>query len=150
MTSNAGKDKSCPELPHRAEDFVPHRPPMLVVSALLTRQDDNATAEAHIPAKGFFISTGNKLLPEYYIEAVAQTMAAANGYDAYSDLENKKKQRYLVGIDSFEWHSEAAPGTVATVSIEKKFQFGSVTILEGQVRQDELLLASGTLKVWEE
>lgn len=145
----AALDKALhPELPHSAEIFVPHRPPMLLVAQLVQRQGDRAVVEALAPVEGFFVSADNTLLPEYYVEVVAQAMAAANGYDSFNTVD--KRIRYLVGLDDFTWHGDATPGSLLTINIEKTFQFGSVTIMRGQLTQGQRLIAAGVLKVWEE
>ncbi|MBW2164233.1 MAG: hypothetical protein JRF43_07295, partial [Deltaproteobacteria bacterium] len=113
-------------LPLPARLLVPHRPPMLIVNQLLERNEDTALAEAIVPTEGIFLDPQAGLLPEYFIELIAQSIAAINGFDA------RKENRppligYLVGIDNFSWIDRARPGETLQVSIKKTFEFQAVT-----------------------
>jgi len=136
------------ELPCVAEQFLPHRPPMLLISRLLERQGDTAVAEAVIPRGGLFVDPEKGLLPEYFIEIIAQTLAATSGYDALLD-HAPQNDGFLVGVDNFIWPTQQAEPESVRIHIEKTFEFGGVTIIHGQVLAGEHLLAQGDIKVWE-
>ncbi len=136
------------QLPCPAEKLVPHRPPMLFIDSLLERFGDRATASAVVPEDGICVDPAQGLLPEFLIEVIAQTMAAANGYDALCDGK-KNHDGFLVGIDEFAFEATPATGRTIRIEIEKTFEFGAVKIIRGQVFEGDMLLASGTLKVWE-
>lgn len=136
------------ELPCPAEMLVPHRPPMLLIDRLIERKGDMAVAEAHVPQKGPCVDKERGLLPEFFIEIIAQTMAAVNGYDAL--LEGKKlNDGFLVGIDDFSWNTAPLPNKTLQVKVEKTFEFGVVKIIRGEVLCNDVLLAKGEIKVWE-
>ncbi len=136
------------ELPCAAEQLLPHRPPMLLISRLLERQGDTAVAEAIIPRDGLFVDPEKGLLPEYFIEIIAQTMAATSGYDS-SLAHIPLSDGFLVGIDNFLWPSRQIEAGIVRIHIEKTFEFGGVTIIHGQVVAGDNLLAQGDIKVWE-
>ena len=136
------------QLPCPAEKLVPHRPPMLFIDSLLERFGDRATASAIVPDDGICVDPAQGVLPEFFIEVIAQTMAAVNGYDALCDGK-KKHDGFLVGIDEFIFEGIPAAGGTIRIEIEKIFEFGAVKIIRGQVFEGDMLLASGTLKVWE-
>ena len=69
-------------LPLPARLLVPHRPPMLIIHQLLERNEDTALAESIVPTEGIFLDPQGGLLPEYFIEFIAQSIAAINGFDA--------------------------------------------------------------------
>ena len=136
-------------LPLPARLLVPHRPPMLIIHQLLERNEDTALAEAIVPTEGMFLDPQGGLLPEYFIELIAQSIAAINGFDT------RKENRppligYLVGIDNFSWTDKARPGETLQISLKKTFEFQAVTIMEGRVIGPNGLVACGELKVWEE
>jgi 3-hydroxyacyl-[acyl-carrier-protein] dehydratase len=136
-------------LPLPARLLVPHRPPMLIIHQLLERNEDTTLAEAMVPTEGIFLDPQGGLLPEYFIELIAQSVAAINGFDA------RKESRppligYLVGIDNFSWIDKARPGETLQISLKKTFEFQAVTIMEGRVIGPNGLVAYGELKVWEE
>ncbi|MCK5231325.1 MAG: ACP dehydratase, partial [Desulfobulbaceae bacterium] len=128
------------------------RPPMLLVDRLLERDcaKDLCIAEARAPIDGIFVNETGMLIPEYYLELIAQSMAAGNGYDAQCDRVSERTG-YLVGIDAFTWFQDALPGEILRVDLKKIFEFGSVTIMAGEViNQKGRVIAEGEIKVWEE
>ena len=133
-------------LPCPADRLVPHRPPMLIVRELLERQGDTALVAAQVPAAGIWVNQGG-VLPEYYVELVAQAIAAANGYDALQEGK-PPANGFLVGVDEFHWLAAAAPGERLLVTVEKTFEFGAVKIIRGTVRNDAGIKADGEIKVW--
>lgn len=142
-----GQTKHC-QLPCSAEILVPHRPPMLLVDTLLERDGDRATASAVVPQNGICVDPDQGILPEFFIEVIAQTMAAVNGYDALCAGKNPQ-DGFLVGIDEFSFEAVPALGKTIRIEVEKTFEFGAVKIIRGQVFDEDMLLASGTIKVWE-
>ncbi|MBU0673131.1 MAG: ACP dehydratase [Proteobacteria bacterium] len=141
-----------PELPLPAEQLVPQRPPMLLVGQLLrrAREPDEALAEADVPLDGIFIDPNGQVLPEYFVELVAQAMAAVNGYDSLVEGASGGKG-FLVGIDGFTWPGTASPGDHLRVEITKVYEFGPVSVMHGIVLNDQgFVLASGDIKAWEE
>ena len=145
--------KSPFELPDSVEKLIPQREPMLLVSRLLARNKDAdySLVEAVIPESGIFIDKENTVAPEFYIELIAQAMAATNGYDMI--VEGKDSAiGYLVGIDSFSWHQPARPGRLVHINIKKNFEFGPVTLIEGIVKDavSGAEICAGALRTWEE
>ena len=125
---------------------------MLLIDRLLRRDRDIefAVVEAVVPHQGVFIDPYYGLLPEYYIELVAQAIAAVNGYDLQVD-GGETRNGFLVGVDEFNWYTRAKAGDVLQVEMEKDFEFGPVTVMSGRVIDHQgKLLAGGTIKVWEE
>jgi predicted hotdog family 3-hydroxylacyl-ACP dehydratase len=135
-------------LPRPAQTLMPHRPPMLFIDSLVSRKDDKATALATVRANSICIDPDRGILPECYIEIIAQTMAAANGYDAL--CENRTPRNgFLVGLDKFELLDKADTATLR-IEIAKTFEFGPVKIIEGLVFCNDRVLARGEVKVWED
>lgn len=125
---------------------------MLLIDTLLQRDREIgfAVVEASVPHQGVFVDKVQGLLPEYFIELVAQSMAAVNGYDVLVDGE-EPRNGFLVGVDEFAWHHSADSGAVLRVELKKDFEFGPVTVMSGRVIDHEgKLLAGGAIKAWEE
>ena len=124
--------------------LVPHAPPMLLLDKLVEKR------------KGFSRTTsliaGERLIgdcAEFYIELVAQTMAAAQEYEA---LEDGKPVRdgMLVGIDSFSFYElNPIPGKILEIEAALEMEFGPVKIIQGKVMFNDLVYAEGKIKVWE-
>lgn len=136
------------QLPLPAELLIPHRPPMLVVEQLEVRDPNNAQGSAVLPVEGIFNHRG-RVLPECFIELIAQTAGMANGYDILS-AGGGEISGMIVAIDGLTVHDCGKGGATVRIETEKIFEFGTVKVIRGAVYQDTMLLASGTIKVWEE
>jgi hypothetical protein len=147
FSDNSSGSVSKKILPLEAKSFIPHRPPMLFVERLLEREGDRAVAETTLPTTGIVISNG-RLLPEYFIELIAQTAALANGYDLFCE-DKAPTDGMLVGIDAFSVVGAARAGHVVHIKTNKTFTFGPVNVIHGSVWDGELQLAYGEIKVWE-
>ncbi len=153
MTESSDKQgrAGTPELPCPAELLVAQRPPMLLAGELRRRDRDGnfSMVTALVPAEGVFITKEGRVRPEYFIELIAQAMAAVNGYDALTD-GGADRRDLLVGIDRFSWLEGAGVGEELQVEVVKTFEFGPVTVMKGQIfnREGELL-AEGEIKAWE-
>ncbi|MDF1576884.1 MAG: hypothetical protein P1P81_00385 [Desulfobulbales bacterium] len=141
-----------PALPCAAVGLVPQRPPMLVIERLVKRDRlaNFSLVEATAPTEGFFVGQDGAVLPEYFIELVAQAMAAVNSFDGLVDGE-KPGRGLLVGIENFSWPGRGEAGQKLRVEIVKNFDFGPVSVMAGTVfnKRGELL-AGGEIKAWEE
>ena len=142
------KNKHPISLPCPAERLIPHRPPMLFIDSLIKRVGDKATALVRVPANSICIDPDRGILPEFFVEIMAQTMAAANGYDALSE-KSEPRNGFLVGLDKFQLLEKTA-GETMRIEITKTFEFGPVKIIEGQVFCNDKVLAVGEVKVWED
>ena len=115
---------------------------------MLEKQGDRARVEAVAPGEGIFCHPQQGLAPEYFIELIAQAMAAASGFDRI-EQGLPFSGGFLVGIDEFTWHGTAAAGEILHVDLEKRFEFDAVTVMEGRVMGRAGCIARGSVKVWE-
>ena len=141
-------ESPAPRLPCPVAGLVPHRSPMLLVHRLLEKEDDRAVVEARAPESGMFVDPDHGVTPEYFVEVIAQAMAAASGFDALQKGA-AVGGGFLVGIDECRWSGSAVPGETLRIELEKRFQFEAVTVMAGRVIGRRGCLASTTLKVWE-
>ncbi len=135
-----------PVLPQHANTLLPHRPPMLLVEALVKRQGTRSVALATLPISGIFV-TAERILPEYFIELIAQTAALGNCYDALIG-KMAAREGMLVGIDSFSWLGQPRQGTSVDIETDILFTFGAMKVVHGEVYAGKELLAMGDIKVW--
>ena len=143
---------TAPSLPAPAVQLVAQRPPMLLVDALVHRDRPGnfSVVAATAPLSGIFLDPDGGVIPEYFVELVAQGGAAVNGYDALTDNAGKTRG-FLVGIDRFIWQEGARAGDKLRVELVKTFEFGPVTVMRGRVYSHaDRLLAEGEIKAWEQ
>lgn len=133
--------------PCLANNYVPHQPPILCVDKILDIQGTSkALIEATVPGEGpFFGSDG--IIPEYFIELLAQAIAAAEGF-RHKKSNLLKHRGMLASIDKFAIYKQANPGNKLLIKLQKTMEFGSFIIVEGRVLQEECLLAEGCFKIW--
>ncbi len=135
------------KLPAQALPLLPHRPPMLFVECLVQREGDMAVAETTLPTSGIAVQNG-QLLPEFFIELIAQTAALANGYDLQREGK-EPNDGMLVGIDEFSVIQDPPLGSLVRIETNKTFSFGPVSVISGTVWDGDRKLAEGAIKVWE-
>lgn len=142
-------DKEKVKLPIAAIELLRHRPPMLLIDRLLSRDGDSATASAHISPDSIFFLDEDSILPEYFIEIIAQTMAAANGYDALCK-ESVPKAGFIVGIDDFTLVTQQPGPAEFLVKVATTMEFAAMKVMTGQVVSGSIEIASAEIKVWEQ
>lgn len=137
-------------LPYPVDSLVPHRPPMLLVQNITERDriNETATVSAIVPETGMWIMDSFRVQPEYFIEVIAQSMAAVSGYDLMCD-NLPARDGFLVGVDSFTWYDLPKCGSEIYIRVSKEFEMPPVTVMAGEVRYNGGLAALGRLKVWE-
>jgi predicted hotdog family 3-hydroxylacyl-ACP dehydratase len=133
-------------LPQPAIMLLPHKPPMLLVETLVERQGSRTLAMATLPTSGIFVAGGH-ILPEYFIELIAQTAALGNCYDALTS-GMAVRDGMLVGIDTFSWFGQPQPGASVQMKTEVTFEFDTMKVIHGEVSAGQQLLAMGEIKVW--
>ncbi len=147
MTTGAISSSS---LPCDASLLVPHQPPMLLISRLIEKADEDdeqgiSVVEALVPDSGPFVS-GGTVLPEYCIEVMAQAIAAVDGYPV--EAETSPSTGFLAGVDSFSWDRIPQPGETLRILLQKTFSFGPAYVFSGSLTGPAGKIAEGRLKIW--
>ena len=148
MPHNGAEKEPTANLPQPAADLLPHQPPLRLVEALIERAAQRSVASARLPTTGHFADNG-QVLPEYFIELIAQTAALGNCYDGVAG-GTTKRDGMLVAIDAFFLVGQAQPGERVTIETDVTMSFGAVKAVHGKVFAGKKLLAAGDLKVWED
>ena len=136
-------------LPCPAEKLLVHRPPMLLIKELTARENHNATALALISEAGNCVSSDRGILAEYFIEIMAQTVAAAFGYDALIN-GTPPTEGYIVGIDTCTFNSTPEKWSELVIKTRLEHDLGTVKVLAGEVFSDSEQIIAAELKVWEQ
>lgn len=136
-----------PSLPCPAEKLIIHRGPMLLIDELLERQHNHAAASAVLD-KDNICSTGNfEVLPEYFIELLAQTVAAASGYDNLV-AEVPPGTGFLVGVEDFTSTPPPARSQNFIARVATTMEAGAMKIVHGEVFAGDTSVARAELKLW--
>jgi predicted hotdog family 3-hydroxylacyl-ACP dehydratase len=136
------------ELPLDAEVLIPHRKPMQVIDRLNESDGKKGVAVACFDMDSpFVIDSSGRIERLVLIELVAQTYAAAKGYE---DLSCGKKfsQGYLVGISKAVFHGDAYAGNNLLIKVRTKDSFDDFFIAVGEVFQQGELILEASLTIW--
>lgn len=136
------------KLPVNAKSLLPHRAPMLIVDRLLDTDGTTAHAETIFPEfSPFVVDEQGKIDRLILVELVAQSYAAAKGYD---DLTGGKDVAlgYLVGMSDVTFYADAYTGQPLLITVRNTEQFDNFFYAVGTVYRDNELLLEVTLKIY--
>ena len=148
MAHDGAEKKTTTNLPQAAASLLPHQPPLLLVETLVERTAHRSVASARLPTTGHFADNG-RVVPEYFIELIAQTSALGNCYDAVAG-GMARRNGMLVAVDTFSLAGQSQWGERVTIETDVTMSFGAVKSVHGKVFAGKRLLATGDLKVWED
>jgi predicted hotdog family 3-hydroxylacyl-ACP dehydratase len=134
-------------LPADTEPYMPHRSPLRLVQSLLRVEDDYAEAQTILNAGDVGVGPDGRVEAAVLLEMVAQTYAAAQGYQ---DRHSGKPADlgYLVGVSDFRIERRPPAGQPLLIRIKSSCSFGDFYLVDGQVLCEGRVVAAGTLKVW--
>jgi predicted hotdog family 3-hydroxylacyl-ACP dehydratase len=129
------------------EAYMPHRPPMRLVSELFCVEESYAEAGTTLSSEAVVIDPNGRVEAAALMEIMAQAYAAAHGY------QNKQKGKpalrgYLAGIKDFRVESLPPAGKRLLIKMNSSSPFEEFYNVEGQIICDDSVVASGTLKIW--
>jgi len=130
-----------------AESLIPHRQPMRLVDTLLSREEGDGVTETRIPAGALVADARGALDELLFPELIAQSYAAVQGH--IDRVAGKPPgQGYLVGIGRMKISGRAGAGDRLVTSVRTVGAFSGFAVVEGTVRRDGEVVASGTVKLW--
>jgi len=136
------------ELPVDAEVLIPHRKPMRLIDRLQTSDGKSGSSSARFPADSPFVIDQNGTIERLAVlELVAQTYAAAKGYEDLSDGKDVA-QGYLVGISKAVFHGDACAEQDLLTCVRTEETFDSFYLAAGEVWHHDRRLLEATLKIW--
>ena len=134
--------------PIALEDLVPQRRPMLLVSGIISFDDQSAatqsTVEAHWP-----MTDENGANAMILIELVAQTAAVNNGWELVKrDGPGADSRGWIVGIKSAAIQIKVLPvGTTIVVESTNQFAYDNFREIKGVATIDGKAVAEVTLQL---
>ena len=143
---NAERQDEIACLPVSVEPYVPHGPPMLAVDTLVRVGERSAETQVKVTSGMPFVGDDGTLDQAAYVEMVAQSMAALDGFQGGGN--GRRLEGFLLGVKTWKIHGSATVGDVLDISVFKAARFGEFGIVEGVVRKGETVLAEGEIKLW--
>ena len=135
-------------LPSDVLSFVSQRGGMLLIDQLEKVEPDKGRASMTVRNSNVFYEHKGGLNPVAFIELIAQTAAAYNGY---IDMSNNRPVRpgFLVGVKEFQITGSAAAGDKLEIEINRVLEIYNATVLDGKICSDDgTTIASGILNLW--
>lgn len=133
-------------LPAKAALYIPHSGPMRVIEDLLAVPEDQGDARARLSAESPFVRPDGTLEEAVFIEMIAQTIAAANGYK-FTPEERRHQGGFLIGVRALRVHDKARAGEDLHIHAVRTAQVGDFGVIEGEIHSGGRLIARGEIKV---
>ena len=134
-------------LPADTEPYMLHRSPLRLVQSLLRVEEGYAEAQTILNTGDVGVGPDGRVEAAVLLETVAQTYAAAQGYQ--DGASGKPADLgYLVGANDFRIERRPPAGQPLLIRIKSSCSFESFYLVEGQVLCEDQVVAGGTLKVW--
>ena len=134
--------------PITLETLVPHRGHMLIISEIISFDDQQATASA-IVSESWPLTTPEGANALVLIELVAQTAAINNGWQIIQRQGPEKDHRgWIVGIKSAQLFVDSiAVGTTIIVESRNQFEYENFRVTHGVARIGNQIGAEVTLQL---
>lgn len=127
-------------------DYIPQRPPIVMIDGLLEVRDNITRTGLHIATENLFVEDG-KLMPPGLLENMAQTAAARVGYIAQQ--ENTPVPIGFIGaVKDFEVFELPPAGAFIETTTEIQSQVFNATMVAARVVLDGKVMAQCELKIF--
>ncbi len=126
-------------------NFIPQRPPFVMVGNLVSHNEFSATSNFHIKENNILVKDG--VFTELgLLENIAQTAAANAGYECV--LKNIPVHLGFIGaISRVQVHNLPKSNSKIDTRIEIKQEIFNITLIEGVVKQNGKSLISCQMKI---
>ncbi|MGI4862373.1 MAG: hypothetical protein ACRYFZ_00505 [Janthinobacterium lividum] len=126
--------------------LIPQRPPLVLISALLTCADERTVTQYRVPADGVLVENG-VLSEAGLLENIAQTAAAGAGY-AYQQQGRLAPVGYIAAIRDLRVAALPAVGTTLTTEVRVLNQVLDFAIVRGTVQAGETTFAECEMRIF--
>ncbi len=135
-----------PILDPNAAALIPQKPPFVMIDRLLDCDEARTKTDTRVRVENIFVKNGEFREPGL-IEAIAQTAAARVGW-----LARRENQPvplgYIGAVNDLEIFALPAVGEVLETEIKIENQIFDVTLVSGQIRCRDALVARCNLKIF--
>jgi len=138
--------------------LIPQRFPMMMVSTFEATGEESAATTLTIAKDNYFLLPGGDMSETGLIEHIAQSASALAGYKALQaangasapDGQNVEAAPVgLIGeVKHFTCHRRARQGETVSTTVEFTFTFGSASLLKGESRVGDELIAEADMKIF--
>ncbi|MCI0468827.1 MAG: SPASM domain-containing protein, partial [Nitrospirae bacterium] len=144
---NKGMGRKTLSLPVPAEDVIPQKQPMRIIDTLDRLAERSASCSVLIKKDMPFINDDLSVDNVAYLEMIAQSIAALNGFRNMNE-SGSSPEGYLLGAKNLEIFGRAGKGDRLSIMVFKYARYGGFGIVRGVVSKNNELIAKGEIKVW--
>jgi radical SAM protein with 4Fe4S-binding SPASM domain len=144
---NRERQQAIERFPIPIDGMLPQRAPMRVVDRLLRVGERTAEVEWVVDARSPFVRPDGAVDPSVYLELMAQSIAALNGFRE-NGRGGREPRGLLLGARGIQVNGCARVGDRLVVHVNKYARYGGFGLVRSRVVRDGEVLASGEVKVW--
>lgn len=133
-----------PNFPIHAQDYIPQRPPIVMIDNILKSEDNVFVTDLLIRPDNIFVENG-RLRETGLMENIAQTSAARVGFCAGGV---NVTIGVIGGINQFQLHFLPKVGQTLVTTIHVVAGVGSALVVDATVTCEEQLVATCSMKVF--
>jgi 3-hydroxyacyl-[acyl-carrier-protein] dehydratase len=126
--------------------YIPQRPPIVMVSKLVEASDSHAVTQLLIEAENMFTAHGHLAEPGM-VENIAQTAAAQVGYHC-SQKNIPVPIGYIAAVKNLKVFHMPAVNSIISTSIRITNQVLDVTVAEGKIEQDGRICCTCEMRIF--
>jgi predicted hotdog family 3-hydroxylacyl-ACP dehydratase len=127
-------------------EYIPHRPPFLMVGHLLSVTDSTTTSSFAIKGDNLFCADG-LFYEGGLIENIAQTVAAGAGYRVREN--NQGPAIGMIGaIKKLKIHKRPCVGDLLTTETKLVTEFENALVIEGSILCDNQIIAQCQMNIF--
>jgi len=134
-----------PPLP--VDRMIPQTPPMRIIDTIDKLAERCAQCSVLIKEDMPFIQKDGSVDHVAYLEMMAQSIAALNGFRNMG-ASDSAPEGYLLGAKNLKINKTAYTGDRLSIMVFKYVRYGGFCIVKGVVKRDNETLAEGEIKIW--
>ena len=131
-----------------ALDFIPQRPPFVLVDNILACDETVVTTDFRIPEEHILVQDG-RLSEAGLMENIAQTCAARMGFINLHVHGEHVKLGFIGSVKRLQVIRLARQGEVLTTSIEVTQEMMQLTMVLAEVKVGDEIIATGEMRIAE-
>jgi len=131
---------------HSIKKYIPQREPMIMVDTLLSHDESITKSAFTIATDNVFVSHG-EFMEAGLLENMAQTAALGKGYE-YAEKNEQPPLGFIGAVKNFKVFHLPKASEVLKTQVTVKHQILNASIVEAEVKNKDLLLASCELKIF--
>jgi len=134
-------------LPLPVDRIIPQMPPMRIIDTVDKLAERSALCSVLIKEEMPFIEKDGSVDHVAYLEMMAQSIAALNGF-RNMDSSDTAPEGYLLGARDLKIKGKAYSGDKLKIMVFKFARYGGFGIVKGVVKRDNEILSEGEIKIW--